>query len=278
MLSAAPARRFDQPRQRVAGVARALGLHERLLKVRYSGVLHAMIFAAFFVLATAIVQDFGSALFPGFNLRPIGGASWIALLQDVFALVMLAGVPLAAWQRHVIRPARFRGSNGRDASIIYVLIIAIVSSMLMEAAFRITAGEVPQTAWRPVSGAIAAALAACGVSGTPAAVAAQVFFWSHVSAILAFLIYIPGSKHRHMFIAAPNIYFRSLAPKGMLGAPDSEDTPAAVSAIGQFSWKDMLDLYSCTECGRCQAACPAYAAGLPLSQATPVPRPGETGH
>jgi Fe-S oxidoreductase len=265
MLSAAPAHRFDQPRQRIVGVLRALGLHERLLKLRYAGVLHAMIFVAFFVLATAIVQDFGSVLVPGFSLRPIGGDTWIALLQDVFAVVMLAGVALAAWQRYVIRPARFRGSNVRDASIIYGLIVLIVASMLTEAALRVATGESVATAWRPVSGLIASLLAACGLRGVAAAGATQVAYWCHVTAILAFLVYIPGSKHRHMFLAVPNVYFRSLAPTGMLGPPDDESAPAAVSAIGQFSWKDMLDLYSCTECGRCQAVCPAYGAGLPLS-------------
>lgn len=265
MRAATAARRFDQPRQRIAGVLRALGLHERLLKVRYSGILHAMIFASFFILVTAIVQDFGSGLFPSFSLRAIGGETGIALLQDVFAIVMLTGVALAAWQRYVIRPARFRGSSTRDASIIYVLIVAIVVSMLVEATFKIVAGEITASAWRPVSSLLANLLEACGVGAAPAAAGARVAFWCHVTAVLAFLVYIPDSKHRHMFLAAPNIYLRSLAPKGMLGAPENEAPPAAVSEIGQFSWKDMLDLYSCTECGRCQAACPAYAAGLPLS-------------
>ncbi|MEI6537653.1 MAG: hypothetical protein WCN98_20080, partial [Verrucomicrobiaceae bacterium] len=92
MLSAAPAARFDQPGLRLTGVLRAMGLHERLLKFRFSGILHAMIFASFFVLATSIVQSFGSVLFPGFTLQPIGGDNWIALLQDIFAIVMTAGV------------------------------------------------------------------------------------------------------------------------------------------------------------------------------------------
>jgi hypothetical protein len=81
MLSAARSDSFDQPGKHLGGVLRAVGLHERLLKVRYSGVLPAMIFSAFFVLANAIVQDFGTVLFPGFSLRPIGGETWIAALH-----------------------------------------------------------------------------------------------------------------------------------------------------------------------------------------------------
>ena len=68
-----------------------------------------------------------------------------------------------------------------------------------------------------------------------------------------------------MILAAINVYFRSLEPKGTLPPADIDHPPIGVGAIEEFTWKNMLDLYSCTECGRCQAACPAYAAGLPLS-------------
>jgi len=265
MLVARPAPRFDAPGERWRGVARALGLHQRLLKLRYSGILHAMIFFSFFVLATAIIEAFGGGLIPDFTLAPIGGNSWIALLQDIFALVMLAGVALAAWQRYVIRPARYRGSNEIDATIIYVLIVAIVVSMLLEASFAIVAGTSLSAGWRPVSRAIAGTLSAMGLGPAGALTGHEVAWWVHVGAILTFLVYIPGSKHRHMFLAAPNIYFRSLKPKGMLPRPAPDAPPQPVAALGQFTWKDMLDAYSCTECGRCQAACPAYAAGLPLS-------------
>ena len=265
MLSAAPAARFDQPGLRLTGVLRAMGLHERLLKFRFSGILHAMIFASFFVLATSIVQSFGSVLFPGFTLQPIGGDNWIALLQDIFAIVMTAGVSLAAWQRYVIRPKRYGGSNTTDASIIYILIMLIVLSMLLEAAFTIAAGTSTSAAWQPVSRQIAGLISAGGFSNATLETGTEIAYWVHVCAILGFLIYIPGSKHRHMFLAAPNVYFRSLEPKGQLPRDDPEAPPPAIHRIEQFSWKDMLDLYSCTECGRCQSVCPAHAAGLPLS-------------
>lgn len=268
MLSAAPAARFDQPGLRLMGLLRAMGLHERLLKFRYSGILHAMIFASFFVLATAIVQSFGSVLFPGFSLQPVGGDSWIALLQDIFAVVMTAGVGLAVWQRYVIRPARFQGSNATDATIIYGLIMLIVGSMLLEAAFGIAAGTSTSAAWRPVSRQIAAVISAGQFSKGTLEVVAQMIYWLHVGAILGFLIYIPKSKHRHMLLAAPNVYFRNIEPKGQIPRLDAETPPTAVHKIEEFSWKDMLDLYSCTECGRCQSVCPAYAAGLPLNPKT----------
>jgi Fe-S oxidoreductase len=266
MRAAQPADRFDQPGLRLKGVLRAVGLHERLLKARYSGVLHAMILASFIVLSTAILQAFGAALIPGFSLAPVGGDSWIALLQDVFALVVSAAVAMAMWQRFVIRPARFAGSNATDATIIYALIAAIVVSMLLQAAFDILARSSVSASWRPVSSLIASGLASLDVSIAGAAAGAHAMFWAHICAILAFLVYIPGSKHRHMFLAAPNIYFRSLKPKGQSPpAPPKLEGGELAAAKSLLSWKDLLDVYSCTECGRCQAACPAYAAGLPLS-------------
>jgi Fe-S oxidoreductase len=256
----ARAQRFDRPGLRLAGLARAIGLHERLLQIRFAGIVHILIFTSFLVLASAIVQSFGAGLAPGFSLRPVGGDSWLAWLQDVFAVVMLTGVALAAWQRYVLKPDRFRGSNTTDATVIYLLIAAIVGGMLLEAALSIVAGTSASAAWRPVSRSIAALLSATGLSAAAAARGAAAAGWVHVCAILAFLVYIPGSKHRHMVLAFANVYFRDLKPKGELAPPEA---PSA--SLHPLSWKDALDLYSCTECGRCQAACPAYAAGQPLS-------------
>ncbi|MGA2496053.1 MAG: (Fe-S)-binding protein [Roseiarcus sp.] len=263
MRRAAPAGRFDRPGLRLWGVLRAAGLHERLLQYRFSGVAHAMIVVSFVVLASAIIQSFGSGLVPGFSLAPVGGDTWIAFLQDAFALVMLIGVGLAAWQRYVRRPARFQGSNAVDATVIYLLIAIIVANTLLEPSLQIVALTSRSAAWRPVCRVIAHWLAVDGLSARRAASAAQAMNWLHVGAILTFLVYIPGSKHRHMLLAWPNIYFRALAPKGQLPQP-VEAQPQSRS-FHPLSWKDMLDVYSCTECGRCQAACPAYAADLPLS-------------
>ncbi len=260
LANAPPAARFDQPLLRLKGVFTAVGLHRKMLRKPLSGVLHAIIFISFFVLFTATIEAFGSRLFPGFSLAPVGGDTWIAALQDVFALLMLVGVGLALYQRYVLRPDRFKGSSRSDAAIIYLLIVLIVASLLFEAAARIMGGA--DDAWRPVASALAGVL---GWLGVPAGAGEAVSYWVHVGAILAFLVYIPGSKHRHMFLAAPNIYFRNLMPRGEAPAVPVERQGPGVDSLGKFDWKQQLDLLSCTECGRCQAVCPAYAAGLPLS-------------
>jgi Fe-S oxidoreductase len=260
IAAATPALRGGDVGRRLSGVFEAVGLHRRLLRKPFAGVLHALIFCSFFVLFTAIVEAFGSGLFPGFSLRAYGGDTWIGLLQDIFALVMLVGLAMAVYQRYVRRPGRFAGSNQTDALVIYFLIGAIVVSMLLQAAFAILGGAAP--GWRPVSGMLAK-LAAMSAIGADAG--ENCFYWVHVTAILCFLVYIPGSKHRHMFLAAPNVYLRDLAPKG-LSPPHRAGQPDIVDA--GFDRKQILDLLSCTECGRCQEVCPAYASGLPLSPKT----------
>eukprot|EP01037_Dinobryon_pediforme_P010644 gene10644-10715_t len=260
LLNAPRAARFDHPLRRLSGVAQAIGLHKKLLKRPLAGILHAIIFISFFVLFTATIEAFGSRLFLGFSLIPLGGDTWIGLLQDIFAILMLIGVGLALYQRYVLKPARFKGSNSLDAGIIYGLILLIVASLLLESGARILGGA--NGAWRPVSSLIALGLGHLGLS---AAATGAVFYWAHIGAILGFLIYIPGSKHRHMFLAAPNIYFRNLGPKGTVPAVPPERASIGIDSLDRFDWKQKLDLMTCTECGRCEAACPAFASGLPLS-------------
>lgn len=265
VVRARAAGRGDRPGLRLAGTLAAVGLHQRLLRLRLSGIAHLLIFAGFIVLFTAILEAFGSRLIPGFTLAPIGGNTWIALLQDLFALLVVAGIGLAAWQRLILKPARFAGSNQRDALVIYTLVLAVVVTMLIEFATDIVAGKIAQPGWRPVSSAIAAGMASAGLGRATAADASTVFYWLHIFTVLGFLSYIPRSKHRHIFLAAPAIYMRSLDGKGRLPAP------AAGPVIAQphvFTVKDVIDTLACTECGRCQDVCPAYAAGLPLSPKT----------
>ncbi len=265
LLVARPAHRTDRLTERLGFMVGDVGLHRRLLRFGYSGILHACILSGFIVLLTAIVESFGSGLFPGFSLAPVGGETWLALLQNIFAVVMAIGLGMAIHHRFVIRPERLEGSRQGDATAIYVLASAIVLSMILEASARLAIdGE--GSAWRPLSTLFMVPLRAVGILGPAAAMAEALFYWVHVGLILAFLVYIPGSKHRHMFTAAPNIVFRPLTPKGALPAPD--DDGGTVQGYRDFTWKDLLDTLSCTECGRCQSVCPAHAGGKPLSPKT----------
>jgi len=266
LLLAAPAEpRLTPFAPRAWGVVVNILGHARLLRKPYSGLLHAMMFFGFLFLLTAVLQMFGEGLSPFFELSAIGGRTWIALGQDMFALLLLIAVGMATFQRAVWAPARFDGSNKRDAAIILGLIVAVVVGMLLQNACHIVGGGDPSAAWRPVSSLLATPLVSMGVTVSVAVAGATAFAWMHMLAILAFIVYIPGSKHLHVFVGIPNVYFRDLAPAGRLVTPNLEQSKLGLSDIGQLGRKQTLDLYACTECGRCQELCPAYASGKPLS-------------
>ncbi len=265
-LLAAPAEARLRPfLPRAWGVVVNILGHARLMRKPYSGLMHMMMLFGFLFLLTAVMQVFGEGVSPLFTLAAIGGRTWIALGQDVFAVLLLTGVAMATYQRVVWKPARFVGSNQRDAAIILSLISAVVVGMLLQNSCHLAAGRDGLAAWRPVSSAIASVLVACGVTGAIAIAGATAFAWMHMLAILAFLVYIPGSKHLHVIVGVPNVYFRDLNSAGRLVTPDLEQPKLGLSDIAQLGRKQALDLYACTECGRCQELCPAYASGKPLS-------------
>jgi Fe-S oxidoreductase/nitrate reductase gamma subunit len=260
--------RIDNIPERIRGVLSYVGAHTRMFRNKYSGLLHLFIFYGFVVLLTAIIQSFGEGLFPGFNLGPIGGFTWIALLQDIFGVLVLVGVVMALVNRLIIRPRQFHDSNELDALIILALIATIMVGMLGQFSARVAEGNDPSAAWRPVSSAIAQAFMAIGWKGSAAIGPHEVFYWIHILAVLAFLVYIPSSKHLHIIVAIPNIFFRKLPPKigAQLPSIDLEHAEHyGVNTVTQWSWKNLLDLYSCTECGRCQEQCPAFLTGKPLN-------------
>ncbi|WBO21971.1 heterodisulfide reductase-related iron-sulfur binding cluster [Sphingomonas abietis] len=264
VFQASGAARLDRPLDRLKGLWTDVALHRRLRRKRYAGTLHALMFSGFIILFTVTIESFVGGFFPHFSFAPFGEATWLGLLQDIFAALVFVALGMAIYQRAVIKPARFKSSNQKDAWTIYGLIGAVVGGLLCEAIFHQVATSAPSP-WRPITGSIAKLLQTSGMSPGAALQAQAVAYWVHVVAVLSFLAYIPGSKHRHMFTAIPNIYFRALDKKDELPAIDLEAGPIGVSKIEQLDWKHKLDLVSCTECGRCEEVCPANAAGLPLS-------------
>jgi Fe-S oxidoreductase len=274
-----PDRRGGDIRGRVrAFLGNVLG-QGRLLRWPYAGVLHALIFWGFLVLLTSIAQGIVEALVVGVRLDTIPFiAPALAYLQDLFCVLALTGVLLALINRLVIRPARFRGSHRRDALLILVWIAALLACMELNYATLI-AEHSPEAlaADRPVASALSHLFTPLG-SGSGALTALHgVFFWGHLLLVFGFVVYLGYSKHLHIVTAAFNVVLRDEKPKGRLrpididavmSAPDESDQHFGAAALEHFSWKDVLDLYSCTECGRCQSHCPAYLTGKVLSPKT----------
>jgi Fe-S oxidoreductase len=263
--SGKPAPRFNDVPQRAKQEAVVVVGQSKLLYRLVPGLVHAAIFWGFLVLFPTIVIAMIGAVDPHATLPWLGEQGWFALLVDVFAMLVLAGVGAAFLIRKVQRPKRFVGSHLGEADLILALIAGIIVTLFLWHASRIALGlnEYP-AAWAPISSAIATALPAPLLSYLERAAV-----WAHVLIILSFLVYLPYSKHLHILSAAFNVYFGRTRSRGRI-EPIDFDKPEAEVRFGSarasdMTWKQMLDTVSCTECGRCQDVCPAYATGKALS-------------
>jgi Fe-S oxidoreductase len=255
--------RQDDPRSRLNDVGVFVLAQARMFRFTASGIMHALIFWGFIVLTVGTIELFGIAFWSGFSIPLVSHRGWFLLSQDLFAALVLLGVGLAVAIRYFKRPERI--SQTWDAAVILSLIALLMVSLLAFEAYAIIGGGRPAP-WRPVASAIASVMRDAGVTQASAHAGWLASWWLHMGTVLVFLNYLPFSKHLHIIAAAPNVYFRSSRPRGALSTPDLENTETfGVGKIQDFTWKQLLDTYACTECGRCQSACPAWATHKPLT-------------
>jgi Fe-S oxidoreductase len=272
--------RSGKPVDRVADLPRRVGNEttivlgqRKLLQRLWPGLMHAFIFWGFLVLfptifmALAAIVDREDPLSTRSPLGWLESQGWYALLVDVFATLVLAGVLAAFAIRKIQRPRRFEGSHLREADLILVLIAGIVTTLLLWHSTVIALDLNPWPAdWSPVSNALSELFG----DDTTTEVLERVFVWAHVLLILGFLAYLPHSKHLHIATAAINVFFGRTRARGRLEPLDFESEDEAemrfgAGTVADLTWKQMLDAMSCTECGRCQDVCPAFATGKALS-------------
>jgi Fe-S oxidoreductase len=270
--------RLDHPLSRVRAFFVYVVAQGRLLRWPLAGVLHAFIFWGFVVLLTAIAQGIVEALWQGFQFNQLPGSGAIAFLQDLFFFVVICGITLALFNRLVVKPTRFRGSHRGDAILILAWIGVLLVCMELNYATRIAEGA-PEALgqWRPIASALASIFRPLGAQSEALIVLHGIFFWAHLTLVFGFLVYLGYSKHLHIITSVPNVFFKNERPKGafrtldieaVMNAESEADQHFGAGALEHFSWKDTLDLYTCTECGRCQTHCPAYNTGKPLSPKT----------
>jgi Fe-S oxidoreductase len=258
----------DRPRRAEHEATIVLG-QRKLLQRLGPGLIHAFIFWGFLVLGPTIVIAMIGVVSKHAKFPWLGHQGWYAFLVDVFAVLVLIGVVSAFYIRKVLRPRRFAGSHLGEADLILALIATIATTLLLWHATRIALGlnEWPASS-APVSHLLSHLFGDDGVTR----VLERVFVWAHVLTILGFLAYLPRSKHLHIASAAFNVWYGRTGPGGRLEPltfddPDipEEDIRFGAGTAADLTWKQMLDTYSCTECGRCQDACPAFATGKVLS-------------
>ncbi|HEX3299567.1 MAG TPA: (Fe-S)-binding protein [Actinomycetota bacterium] len=267
LRAARPAARTAEPGARARReLAHVLG-QRKLFQKALPGVMHAFIFWGFLVLFPTIIEAMLAIVDDGRSLPVIGQAPWFLFVVDLFATLVAVGVAIAFYIRKVQRPDRFRGSHMEEADKILLAILGIVATLLLWNATKIALGQTLHPGAEPVANALSNLFG----TGQPTETLERVFVWSHVLIVLSFLAYLPKSKHLHIITAAPNVYFAKNGPRGRLEPEridleaSEEDLRFGVATAKDLSKKQLLDLFSCTECGRCQEVCPAWNTGKPLS-------------
>ena len=235
---------------------------KKILRDKKAGPIHAGIFWGFLILlfsaANSVLTGFGIVNI--FNyLGPI--YSIITILTDIFIALIIIAVLGALYRRYIQKVERLPKNKDEkvEAFAILITIFFIVTSLLFENAAMITLGTHPSWAVNPLASAIAPIF-----SVSAASVIYNVAWWLHIILILAFMNFLPYSKHLHVLTSVPNVFFSNLGPTNKLEKIDFEDESAekfGIVDIDDLSWKTIMDGYTCTHCGRCTSVCPANQTG-----------------
>ena len=257
----------DVPARAAREVVGVLGQSKLFLRP-IPGFMHLLLFWGFLVLLPTIGMSFLGAMSPHWAIPWLAEQGWFAFMVDVFAVGVLVGVVIAFVIRLVQRPVRFVGSYLQVAYNILLFEASITITLLLWHGSQIRLGlnEYPAES-APVSSFVGGLLPAGDLAGFERAVV-----WVHAILILCFLVYIPYTKHLHTLVVWFNVFFGRTQARGRL-EPLVFDDPAVpedqirfgLGTIRDMTWKQMVDGFTCTECGRCQDACPAFATGKNLS-------------
>ena len=270
----------------------------KLLKWTVPGVAHFFTMWGFTVLLTTILEAYGALFNRDFHIPLIGQSDWLAFVEDFFATAVLVSLVVFSVIRLVQAPSRrdrqsrFYGSHTGAAWAVLGMIAVVIITLLLYRGAQIDTGHFPfpqtgnydavsysrvglnqvlSSPWAFASQFVARLLGPLGYGIN--SVLEATFLLANIAVITGFLVFVAYSKHLHIFLAPLNVGV-SRRPRA-LGALDttpdmdmehvSEDTVFGVGHMEDFTWKQMLDFATCTECGRCQSVCPAWTTGKPLS-------------
>jgi Fe-S oxidoreductase len=234
---------------------------------RAAGMAHVWIFVAFLIAQLGTLTSFGLAYDPDFHLPFLahqGRAGQVYLFaKDVIDVLGTLGVAVFLYFRLIEKKERMTLS-WEGVFILCMIAGVLWTDVLIDAAaLAKSAGEVPW--YLPVSGRVAQWFL-YGLSPQAAAKVMTAGVLLHIAIVMAFLNFLPMGKHFHIITGLPTVFFQRLTPMGQLSKLDLENaTSFGVAKLTDLSWKEVLDTYSCTECGRCQTYCPTYDTGKPLT-------------
>lgn len=250
--------------ERVRVASRQVFGQTKILKDRRSGTAHVGIFYGFLILQFGALEIIVKGFLPGYQWPIDGLRPWFSLLQEITVLSIFATVGYMAYRRFGEKLRRLK--RGEKTTILYWFIFTLMASVLLSLTFEKIWLGLPGSPYAPISSLLASALVGIGP-----AVAHWLFYimwWAHLSILLGFLLYVPQSKHAHLFFAPFNILFSKMGPPSKPSTLDFSDETVEEFGVNQvegFSRDQLLDLYACVECGRCTNMCPASNTGKMLS-------------
>ncbi|HEX5189494.1 MAG TPA: (Fe-S)-binding protein [Streptosporangiaceae bacterium] len=265
----APGRLAGAPARLAAELAEVIG-QRKLFKRWRSGVPHALVFWGFLILLFTIIEALGDTFISKtFAIPLIGHAGALGFIEDLFTIIVLAGLAVFTVTRLIESPqrrgraSRFYGSHTTAAWITLGMIALVMITLLGYRAAQVDTGDFPYGRAAFASHAVAAWLRPLGHGAN--SVTETVLLLANVAVIMGFAVFVTYSKHLHIVMAPLNVAFsrrpRALAALGELPPAAPADAPQ----LELLTWKQRLDALTCTECGRCQSACPAWNSGQPLS-------------
>lgn len=283
----------DNPSQRLKTMLLIAFGQKKMFKRPIPALLHLALYVAFVITQIELIEIIVDGVSGNHRyFYPALGSFYIFMINfiEFLSVAAFVGTIVFLWRRNVLKLPRFTMSEMKgwpflDANLILIMeIVLIVCIFLMNGADE----ALHNNAYGFAMSSFFTGSLLGGLDHSTLALIEQIGWWGHFSMVLLFMNYLPYSKHFHIFLAFPNTYYSNLQPKGKFSnmesvtnevklmldpnadpfaAPAADVEPQRFGAkdVSDLSWKNLLDAYTCTECGRCTSSCPANITGKKLS-------------
>jgi Fe-S oxidoreductase len=237
---------------------------KKLLKDKKSGIIHVMFFYGFILVQFGAIDFIWKGLKPGSHL-PLGPLyAGFTFFQEIVTLMILVAVVWAFHRRYMEKLVRLK--RGFKNGLVLLFIGGLMLSVLVGNGMGLIWHGHEGSWTEPIASLIAKGFG--GIGETASVAIFYIAWWIHLLFLLAFLVYVPQSKHAHLIAGPANVYFNRLENPGKLKKIDFEDETQESFGVGKiedFTQHQLIDLYACVECGRCTNMCPATGTGKMLS-------------
>ena len=255
--------RFDSWGTRVSEFLSGWLFQKKVLRDKVAGTMHVLMFWGFLLLASDMFDLATANYFSGELLPELVVGPWNGMVELGYTMALI-GCVSALVRRVAFTPEKLKGKSQLEGNAILLLIFTITTT-----SFMIESKEDPSPFWEPIG----YQFSEFGLADRTVVVS----YWLHMLAISVFLFLIPLSKHMHLVMAVPNVCFHDTGPAAKMRplamGDDGKAVPLedldidsfGVSSYTQYTWRQLIDGWSCTSCARCQDVCPAYASGKGLN-------------